>query len=553
MAAFACAGPAPLLAQSGQAPALVKILDEELLRNFQVLKEKGEPPAYFLSYAINDQESWLITTTSGLLAKQDNVRSRVLDVSIRLGNPKLDNYRRTGRDWPSFTSGSQVSMDDSPAALKRRLWNDTDAAYRSASQRLLNLQTNTQVKVESQDKSDDFSAASPVVQYIPVAAVKMDLDQWAKRTKSWSARFQKYPQILNNNVTVLVQREVKTFVNSEGTKLQHGRTFARILITARTKASDGMDLFNSDTIEAELPDGLPKDEQVNAAVDKVARDLVGLLQAPEVEPFVGPAILSGKAAGVFFHEIFGHRIEGHRQKEEVEGQTFTKKVNQSVLPSFLSVTFDPTLHKLGKEDLYGWFHFDDEGVPAQKVTAVENGILKNFLMSRSPIAGFPKSNGHGRRQAGAEVVSRQSNLLVSSTRQVSDAQLRQQLLEELKKQNKPYGLYFESVTGGYTTTGRAGLQAFTVMPVIVYRIYADGRPDELVRGVDIVGTPLASFAKIIATGNTVGIFNGYCGAESGSVPVSASSPALLVAEIEVQKKNKGQDRPPLLDRPEESR
>jgi predicted Zn-dependent protease len=252
---------------------------------------------------------------------------------------------------------------------------------------------------------------------------------------------------------------------------------------------------------------------------------------------------------VFFHEIFGHRIEGHRQKDESEGQTFTKRVNKDVLPDFLSVYFDPTLKRYADEDLYGWYDYDDEGVKARRVSVVEKGILKTFLLSRSPIAGFPESNGHGRRQAGAEIVARQSNLVVDSTKKVPQADLRKLLVEEIKRQGKPYGLYFESVTGGYTTTRSQGLQAFTVIPLVVYRVYPDGRPDELVRGADIVGTPLASFAKIVATSDKLEVFNGYCGAESGSVPVSASSPALLVSEIEVQRKNRSQERPPLLPRP----
>ncbi|HMD49246.1 MAG TPA: hypothetical protein VKG79_09120, partial [Bryobacteraceae bacterium] len=140
-------------------------------------------------------------------------------------------------------------------------------------------------------------------------------------------------------------------------------------------------------------------------------------------------------------------------------------------------------------------------------------------------------------------------LIVESKKKVSDRALRQMLIAEIKRQNKPYGLYFEQVTGGYTTTQRRGLQAFTVIPLIVYRVYPDGRPDELVRGVDIVGTPLASFAKILATSDQLSVFNGYCGAESGQVPVSAVSPALLVSEIEIQKKDHSVDRPPLLDRP----
>jgi TldD protein len=171
------------------------------------------------------------------------------------------------------------------------------------------------------------------------------------------------------------------------------------------------------------------------------------------------------------------------------------------------------------------------------------------LMSRSPIKDFAQSNGHGRKQPGREPVSRQSNLVVESSKQVSSDQLRRMLVDEIKRQGKPYGFYFEHVTGGFTTTGRSGFQSFKVIPLIVYRVYPDGRPDELVRGVDIVGTPLSSFARIMATSDKPDVFNGYCGAESGSVPVSAISPAILVSELEIQKKEKGRDRPPLLPAP----
>jgi TldD protein len=286
-----------------------------------------------------------------------------------------------------------------------------------------------------------------------------------------------------------------------------------------------------------------------AAIDRVANDVAKLLKAPEAEPFVGPAIFSGRAAGVFFHEIFGHRVEGHRQRDENEGQTFTKSVNSKVLPDFLSVVFDPTRRKVGSIDLNGWYEYDDEGVKGKTIRAVDKGVLKEFLMSRSPIKGFDHSNGHGRREPGLEVVSRQSNLIVESANAVPEAKLRQMLIAEVKARNKPYGLYFRDISGGFTTTQRGGPQAFKVIPVVVYRVYADGRPDELVRGADIVGTPLASFAKILATGDTPEVFNGYCGAESGFVPVSAVAPSILVSEIEIEKKAKSNDRPPLLPEP----
>ena len=206
------------------------------------------------------------------------------------------------------------------------------------------------------------------------------------------------------------------------------------------------DLSTFEAFEAVDESGLPDDKAIMAAIDRVANDVSKLLKAPEAEPFVGPAIFSGRASGVFFHEIFGHRVEGHRQKDESEGQTFTKSVNTKVLPDFLTVIFDPTKRKLNGIDLNGWYDYDDEGVKARPVTAVDKGVLKEFLMSRSPIKGFDHSNGHGRRQPGLEVVSRQSNLIVESSKAVSDARLREMLIAEVKRQNKPYGLYFADIT-----------------------------------------------------------------------------------------------------------
>jgi predicted Zn-dependent protease len=443
-----------------------------------------------------------------------------------------------------------VVIEDTPLALKRRLWLDTDHTYRIAAERLIRIRTNSQVKVKDEDPSDDFSQEEQKSVFSEAPAkLKFSAEEWTARLRKLSTSFSRYPGILTSSVSVMAQSETKYLASTEGERLQHGRGFARVVISAVARADDGMDLTTSETFEAFDVQGLPNDAVIQAGIDRVAKDLTGLLKAPVVDPFVGPAILSGRAAGVFFHEIFGHRVEGHRQKDETEGQTFTKSVNGPVLPDFLSVVFDPTRKKIGGVDLNGWYRFDDEGVPARPVTVVDKGILKTFLMSRSPIQGFPHSNGHGRRQTGAEIVSRQSNLIVESTRQVSDAKLREMLIGEIKRQNKPYGLFFQNITGGYTTTGRAGLQAFKVIPLVVYRVYPDGRPDELVRGADMVGTPLSSFSKILATSDHPEVFNGYCGAESGSVPVSAVSPALLVSEIEIEKKQKSQDRPPLLPLP----
>jgi TldD protein len=527
---------------------LLKILDEELGRNFSVLKQKANPPPYFLGYTVVEEEADLISASMGALTSQTHRHVRYLDVTARVGSPALDNYHHTTGQRPQFASAAQIPIDDDANAIKRTAWLETDRVYRLAAQRLIQIKTNQQVQVAQEDDSADFSKEESS-QYTEVAGKVQVASDWPARMRKLSGRFANYPGILSSNVMMLVQRETKYLVNTEGTRVQLGRTTAQVVVSAQGKASDGMDLGVNETFEADDPARLPKDEIMLAAIDKAGSDLSALLHAPVVDPFVGPAILSGRAAGVFFHEIFGHRVEGHRQKDEAEGQTFTKSVGSPVLPDFLSVIFDPTRKTMAGTFLNGSYAYDDEGVKARPVTAVDHGVLKTFLLSRSPIKGFPTSNGHGRRQIGAEVVARQSNLIVESSKTVTEEKLRAMLRDELKRQNKPWGLYFSRVTGGYTTTGRRGLQAFTVIPLVVYRVYADGKPDELVRGVDIVGTPLASFAKIVATSDKPEVFNGVCGAESGNVPVSAVSPAILISEIEIQRKERSQDRPPLLSRP----
>lgn len=528
---------------------LTKILTGELDRNFSILKQKGDQPPYFMGYAVTDEEADVVVASGGSIDAQNHAHERVLDVTIRSGSPKFDNYHMTGGERPRFTSASSIALDDNPVSLRQSVWLATDRVYRSVANRLIRLKADEKLRAEASDTSDDFSVEQPQVFYSAPPKIKFNSTEWTARLRKLSGEFANYPGALNSNVSVEAERVVKTLVTTDGTRLEHGRLFARLIITARGKASDGMDLSTMESFESDDPAKLPKDAEILAAVKRAGANLDNLLHAPLSDPFVGPAILSGRATGVFFHEIFGHRVEGHRQKDESEGQTFTKSVGKPVLPDFLSVVFDPTKADYQGTALNGTYLYDDEGVKARPVTVVENGILKTFLMSRSPVQGFPQSNGHGRREAGAEIVSRQSNLFVESSKHVSDAELRQMLIAEVKRQNKPYGLYFDQVVSGYTTTARRGLQAFTVVPLVVYRVYPDGRPDELIRGVDIVGTPLASFAKILATSDKMEVFNGICGAESGDVPVSAIAPAILVSEIEVQRKERSQDRPPYLVRP----
>ncbi len=523
-------------------------MSQELQRNFDALKKADTPP-YFMAYEITDLNSHAVAATLGVMTSTSENHNRYLDVTVRVGDPAMDNFRRSRGEQVQFTSAAPVSIEDVPGALKQRMWLETDRVYRAAADRLVRIKTGQQVKAADRDQSADFSKEESYAHTEALESPRWSESKWADAARDWSRDFRAYPDLLSSSVSVSISQDNRYFASTEGTKIQQGRGYARIIISASAKTKDGMDVADFDSFEAFDTDGLASADKVRAAIKKVATHVEDLLKAPVAEPFVGPAILSGRAAGVFFHEIFGHRIEGHRQKDESEGQTFTQKVGEKILPDFLTVTFDPTLKNIAGVDLNGYYEYDDEGQKARPVVSVDHGILKNFLMSRSPIEGFDHSNGHGRRQPGREVVSRQSNLIVSSAKAVPDAQLKQMLIDEIKRQNKPYGIYFDNITNGFTTTQRGGLQAFSVVPVIVYKVYADGRPDELIRGADIVGTPLASFAKILATSDKMEVFNGFCGAESGSVPVSAVSPAILISEIEVEKKQQGQDLLPLLPSP----
>ena len=266
-----------------------------------------------------------------------------------------------------------------------------------------------------------------------------------------------------------VQNETDYFASSEGSRIVSAAPVsARLVVLAVTRADDGMDLFRDQTFEAETRRRpAHRRPTLEAAMRELGKSLEALRKAPITEPFDGPAILSGRASAVFFHEVLGHRLEGQRQRGDEEGQTFTKDVGKPILPSFLSVADDPTLTTFGNTWLSGSYHYDDEGQKAQRVDLIQDGVLKTFLMSRLPIASFATSNGHGRAETGHMPTGRQGNLIVTSTKTVPDADLRKQLIDEAKKQGKPYGLYFEDISSGFAVTTRSSPQAFQVIPLVV--------------------------------------------------------------------------------------
>ena len=527
--------------------SLLPTMERELQRAHDQLG-KLDPAAYYLSYSVHDRSNALVIGCQGSLVTSNLTRTRTADVIIRVGSPALDNSHQRNRS--SAISSGEIPLDNDADAVAHALWQLTYREYRKASNAFLKVKTSTEVNAQEEDTSPDFSTEAPQVhadyRELPPFPDQARLEQMARK---YSEPFRKYPYIYRSLVVVTVDDTRRHFVSSEGSREVIPSSLIRLVIQGETQAEDGMELLRVETFQAESLEHLPAKAEVASRVEKMAADLKALRAAPLAEPYDGPALLSGRAAAVFFHEVLGHRLEGHRQRGEEEGQTFTKKVNTQILPEFLSVVDDPTRRTLNGVELGGWYTYDDEGMPATAVNVITNGVLKNFLMSRLPIKGFSVSNGHGRAEPGHLSSGRQGNLIVTSSHTVKDSELRSRLIEEVKKQGKPYGLYFEDIQGGFTLTQRALPQVFQVLPVLVWRVYPDGRPDELVRGVDIVGTPLAAMNRILLTGEKTEIFNGVCGAESGNVPVSAAAPAMLFAEIEVQKRQHSRNRPPILPPP----
>ena len=534
------------------APPLETVLISELERATAALASEEEPP-YYIALAAEEREVWSIKATTGTIQSRQHREERVLDVDLRVGSPELDNTHelRGMSAWGAEDRGLvRLPIGEPPEhAIRHAIWRELDSSWRGASERIVMLRANQVVKVEEESPAPDFSLREPVVDRVPVDPITIDEAAWSEALTQVSARLDASPLTYSSAASLDGVHAIKTFVDTEGTRLVHGRNHVRVSLQVSTIAVDGDEVDVFDAWDVHDPSALPDLEALNARADELVQRMEALREAPRGQPWTGPVMLTGRASAVFFHEVFGHRVEGHRQKSAYEGKTFADFVGQPILPEWIDVVDDPTRSTWESTDLNGFYAYDDEGVPAQPANLVEDGVFKGFLMSRSPVPGFAESNGHGRRQAGRAPVARMGNTLVLSERTLPDEELRTQLKAEAKAQGLDYGILVEEIEGGFTMTGRVTPNAFNIRASASWRVYVDGRPDELIRGIDLVGTPFAAFNNLVATGTTYEVFNGHCGAESGWVPVSGVAPSMFFRRLEFQLKEKGQERPPMLAKP----
>lgn len=531
---------------------MLNTMQSELKRSMPVFK-KQNPPVYFMSYMITSGKEYNYASSLGKIANQDITESAILDIDVRVGSEKMDNTRPL--KGYSFNWGGQTStltlLKSNDKVLKNILWQTTEEAVKQAQSNYEKVKSNAASVAKRTDDSDDFSAPLPkktdfCAELEPFTFNEQEI---ISLINEYSSLFKGKDFILSSRVYFSVDDKVVYFVDSQDNKMKRPQRLMRLGYELETLNDDGMKLSRNNIYDFNTLSKMPSKQQVIKDIKKSIEELRILQNAPVAEPFHGPVILSGRAAGVFFHEILGHRMEGNRQKDDEFGQTFTGKINQEVISPLISVYDDPTMKTFNDIDLRGHYLYDDEAAPSKNVTLIENGILKNFLMARSPIKNFAHSNGHGRKDAGRRAISRMGVTYVKASKTITPEELKAKLKEEIKRQNKPYGLYIEDISGGFTMIDTSSPQAFKVNPLLVYKVYPDNRPDEIIRGVDIVGTPLASFNKIIAAGKDYQVFNGSCGAESGWVPVSAIAPSLLISELEIEKVHKSSAKLPVLPAP----
>lgn len=531
-------------------PLLASELQDALVR----FEQAGEP-AHYVAIELVTTDAHVLSAADGALAKRRSARERSLDVDVRLGDPQLDTTRQL-RGVSSMDAdyraevGVAWSGPDVLGSLRRAVRRELDARYRDAEERIVLLRSERTVRTEEEHPAPDFSPAPARVAEVSAPQLAFDPAPWEQVILAASRTLSAPSGVTQAVVTLTVDRTDTVFVDSEGSRVRHARTDARVRLGIGGVADDGDRLSLMRDLYVHDPAELPDAERIERESAELAEALSLLLASPRARPYTGPILLSGRAAAVFTHEVIGHRVEGHRNKRDFEGKTFLEQVGRSVMPPWLHLYDDPRLHHTQGQDLAGHYAFDNEGMPADRATIVEGGIFRGFLMSRSPLADFPDSNGHGRRSPGHEPVARMGVTVLEATKTLAEADLRRGLLQEAKRQGLDHAYIIDDIGGGFTMTGRIMPNAFNVRALTARRAYVDGRPDELVRGIDLVGTPLAALRNIVAAGDTPEVFNGVCGAESGWVPVSAVAPALLFQRLELQLKEKGTVRPPLLPRPD---
>lgn len=525
-----------LCAQAYSGDKLVNILRNEAQFYLDKLKDREEP-AYFISFRVVDEKQTFLSSEFGLSSSR-TLHKRSLTPHVRVGNRQTDNYSKDYVFY-NFSRSFDLPLDsDNEYAIKEAIWTGMKKQYKEGKEAYQKYMTSRKTNKSDLDTIPSFAQAPTEIYYEkPYSEKETAIDEiyFEKYLNDVSRIFKEYEELTTGNAALDYRIVRTTIVNTEGTVVAQNRKSFVVTMQATAKADDGTDCTLNESFFAYSADRLPNKAEMEEKARDLANRVMALSKAPVADAYAGPAILSGKAAAVLFHEVLGHRLEATRS--EFINNNLAGFQDKQMTSSSIQLYMDPTLKTYKGRDLDGFYLYDDEGVKAQRVQCIENGCLKQYLTSRTPAGEFNTSNGHARAEAGKNPSPRQSNLIVETTEPYSEAELRGMLIAELKRQGKEYGYFFRNVNGGFTNRGSfRNTNLFNVNPTEVYKVFADGRKDQLVRGVTLIGTPLTVFTNIKAAGGESQVFSGYCGSVSGKVPVSGTSPYIYVSLIETQGK-----------------
>ncbi|MBI5537574.1 MAG: hypothetical protein HY898_32930 [Deltaproteobacteria bacterium] len=516
-------------------------MQEEMQRSLRLLRKPGQPRLYYLSYLFRNHRRETIWGRLGAVHEHTIQSQNSVFCDVRVGSYRYDNVSEGGLH---DNSDKEESYDylSMPAecehdAVKYALWRLTDARYREAAEQFYQRRSRELHFVDSNREQASKVAREPVVDLRAKRFPELDVPYWKHLIRKAGAIVKKFPAIKTSWVDFTAQHRQTLLVNSEGSQQIRQHAVFELRAHLWLLGRDGKVVLQEvNLIEGDLDD-LPGERDFLRLIQERIQLLHTLDKAPHIHAYSGPVLLSPGAAGLFFHEVVGHRLEGSRLLSTEEGATFRDLRGKMIAPEFVDIVDDPTVSAFGGRKMTGHFQYDDEGSVAKRAVLVERGVLKSFLTTSAPLPGQRALNGHARNAYHERPISRMGNLFVVNHKPVDEAQMRERFLEEIRRQKKRYGIWVKDTLGGETGTTSYDFQAFKGEIMVATRVFPDGR-EELVRGVDFVGTPLSALDALVCMGSDDRLENAWCGAESGTLPVSTVAPSALLRNLELQAKRR---------------
>lgn len=501
----------------------------------------GYPAPYYTSFLLRDTHTYYTSASGGSTYEKKSDQTRYVYSDIRVGSYRYDQTTNGGisETEDELESSQHVALpidDTNQYGMSTALWRLTEIKFREALTAYQHKHAKRVSKIDENRSLENFTPSKPTKVLRFESPERVDVNKWATFCRKASEWMSELPSVFSDQVTFSAEQESKIFVSTENRIIvQHQQIFS-VSGSFKRLSSEGSHIEQEFVINATSQTELPNLREFKKLAWEKYERLMEISKAKKIHAFSGPVLLCPGPAGLLLHEAIGHRLEGDRLLSQSEGQTFKGQIGKRILNVDLNIRDNPRLKKFNGKKCLGAYDFDDEGLQSQNALLVENGILKGFLSSRSALTkrGFVP-NGHGRNAKHQRPISRMGVLQIDSKKGIPMERLKEMLIREIIKQKKPFGLIIYDTNGGETDTSSYNFQAFSGQIDYAALVYPDGS-EEVVRGINIVGTPLQALNSVMAVGDTCELDNGFCGAESGMIPVSTISPALLLKNLELQAK-----------------